>query len=166
MCCSRHARAQVRALAATKTGGLGPFAQPLAGAPFSFNHPLPQPFPEDKKPAPAVGSDLNPLLQSAAQWFRKLAVANGRCAERQWRLDAKRKIMSEWSRSPTGDGPKGNGDSTILSYDSTQVSLVANGRCAERQWRLIASIMFRPSYLASPTGDAPKGNGDNKAVHL
>ena len=86
MCCSRHARAQVRAPATTKTGGLGPFSEPTVGTPLSSNHPLSQPLAQDEKPAPAAGSDLNPLLQSAAQWFKKLAVANGRCAERQWRL--------------------------------------------------------------------------------
>jgi hypothetical protein len=86
MCCSQDARVQVRASAATKPGVPGPLSETLVGTPFGSKHPLPEPFAEEKKSAPRAGSDLNPLLQSAWQLFKKLAVANGRPAERQWRL--------------------------------------------------------------------------------
>jgi hypothetical protein len=108
MCCSRHARTQVRALAATKPGVPGPFSEPTVATPLSSNHPLPQPLAQDEKPAPAAGSDLNPLLQSALQPFKKLAVANGRCAERQWRLVGQVADVRNDDWSPTGDVPKGN----------------------------------------------------------
>ncbi len=135
MCCSRAARAQVRAPAATKTGGLGPFSQPTVGTTLSPNHPLSQPLTQDKKPAPAAGSDLKPTLRSAPQSFKKLAVANGRRAERQWR------------RRPP------------MCRRNSHAS-VANGRRAERQWRLFIPATVQMPLSWSPTGDAPKGNGD------
>ena len=64
-------------------------------------------------------------------------VANGRCAERQWRQKTRLPFFGVVTTSPTGDAPKGNGDTEQLStMDSTSFS--------------------------SPTGDAPKGNGDVK----
>lgn len=107
MCCSRHARTQVRALAATKPGVPGPFSEPTVVTPLSSNHPLPQPLTQDEKPAPAAAWDLNALLQSAPQPFKKLAVANGRCAERQWRLERRVRLQMREIVSPTGDAPKG-----------------------------------------------------------
>ena len=64
-----------------------------------------------------------------------IGVANGRCAERQWRH-------------------------VVPAAHPGQHFLVANGRCAERQWRRKADGTNEALLKESPTGDAPKGNGD------
>ena len=86
MFCSQTPQIQVRALSATKTGGPGPYSEFIAPTPLSSNPGVPQAFTRDEKPVLAAGSDLNPPLQSGSQWFTKPAVADGRRAERQWRL--------------------------------------------------------------------------------
>ena len=111
-------------------------------------------------------------------------VANGRCAERQWRHEEGPTSAIRVAESPTGDAPKGNGDSTKVTIrlwyelcrqramrrkametatgaDSVTNGLaVANGRCAERQWRHECECHISKFDFLSPTGDAPKGNGD------
>ena len=88
-------------------------------------------------------------------------VANGRCAERQWRLGNRYVYLGVYLGSPTGDAPKGNGDKFPVDVEFGCVSQVANGRCAERQWRLGIRADRVERWFLSPTGDAPKGNGDN-----
>ncbi len=90
-------------------------------------------------------------------------VANGRRAERQWRLcfpitDFKPQLMS-----PTGDAPKGNGDLNSLTAGVLSSVPSPTGDAPKGNGDFASSRVTLPNVATSPTGDAPKGNGDVSA---